>query len=409
MSLARLSLKPRALHGLWAIVLGAVLLIVGGCETLGFYSQAVVGQVGVLHKRQPVAKVMAELEAETDLNVERRELLSGLTASQEILAFAEIELGMDVGKRYRTYVELTKPHIVWNVFAAPELDLAPRTWCYPVAGCAPYRGYFDESRAERYARKLVDQGLDVYVGGVAAYSTLGWFDDPLLSSFIGWPEANLAELLIHELAHGQVWVKGDVEFNEAFATFVGRRGAALWIGQRHGTAGVEAYLERRTQWRSMTDLLLATRAALQEVYDADGLSDEAKRGEKVAILDRARACYLANRDMLGSGRFDGVVAEINNAYLVSLATYQDNVPAFAAIHADADGDWALFYAAVQELGRQESDVRRERLLELREQQVTHAGDDERADQVQCEPFLGHGFDAEAAGAEHDDVRGGRHR
>jgi predicted aminopeptidase len=276
-----------------------------------------------------------------------------------------------------------------------------------MVGCAPYRGYFNEARAGRYADKLARQGFDVYLGGVAAYSTLGWFDDPLLSSFIEWPQANLAELLIHELAHGQLWVKGDVEFNEAFATFVGRRGALQWIEQREGSVGVTAYLQRRKAWRSMIHLLLDARSALQSVYAAN-LDDADKYREKAAVLDRATVCYERNRSVLGDGRFDALMTQVNNAYLVSLATYQDNVPAFARIFADHGGDWQGFFAAVAKLGRLPAKARSERLAELREQQVAHTGDDQRADQIQCESLLSHGFDREASGAEHDHVRGGSH-
>lgn len=397
----------RALRRMAAVLGGLWLVVIGGCEAVGYYSQAIFGQVGVLNKRQPVSAIVAELEQIEDPDPQSVGLLAGLKASQKILTFAEAELGMHAGKRYRTYVELGKPHVVWNVFAAPELDLHARSWCYPVVGCAPYRGYFNEARAAQYANKLAGQGYDVYLSGVAAYSTLGWFDDPLLSSFIGWPEANLAELLIHELAHGQVWVRGDVEFNEAFATFVGRRGAVQWIEQRQGSAGVVAYVKRRREWRSMINLLLDVRSALQAVYETN-LEDSIKRSEKQAVLERATACYERNRDLLGGRRFDAVMAEVNNAYLVSLATYQNNIGAFARVFAQQGSNWLEFYAAVAELGQLQADVRSERLEELGKEQVAHAGDDQRADQIQCESLLGHGFDGKASSAEHDDVWRGSH-
>jgi predicted aminopeptidase len=399
--------RRNALRAFALILLGGCWLLIGGCETLGYYSQAVLGQAGLLSRRQSVPVVVSELQRTSQSDAIARRRVAGLRASQEILEFAEVELALDTGNRYRSYVELTTPHVVWNVFAAPELDLQARSWCYPMIGCAPYRGYFSETRAERYANKLAARGFDVYLGGVAAYSTLGWFDDPLLSSFIDWPEANLAELLVHELAHGQVWVKGDVEFNEAFATFVGRRGATRWIEQRRGSAAVRDYLARRHEWRSMVEFLLGTRTALQRVYLSEK-SDVDKRHEKEVVLARARACYESHKSGLGAGRYDSLMADINNAYLVSLATYQDNVPAFAALYAERPGDWTAFYAAVAELAGLNPEVRSARVAELREQQIAHAGDDQRAYQVQCEAFTSHGFDAEATGAEHDDVRRGSH-
>ncbi|MCZ6711468.1 MAG: aminopeptidase [Gammaproteobacteria bacterium] len=380
-----------ALRGLAIGLVGGWLIVSGGCEAVGYYSQAVFGQVGVLSKRQPVSAVVAELEQSEDPDQQSMGVLAGLRVSQKILTFAESELGMNAGKRYRTYVELGNTHVVWNVFAAPELDLEPRRWCYPVVGCAPYRGYFDEARAGRYAKKLQRQGYDVYLGGVSAYSTLGWFEDPLLSSFIDWPEADLAELLIHELAHGQVWVKGDVEFNEAFATFVGRRGAARWIEQRQGSAGVAAYMKRRKEWASMAGVLEDTRSALHALYQTD-LEDTVKRAEKQAVLQRAITCYERNGAVLGGGRFDSLMARLNNAYLVSVATYQENVGAFARIYSLQNGDWRDFYRAVSELGRLPVDARDDRLTELSEEHVAHRRDDQRADQIQCESFFGHGLD-----------------
>lgn len=380
-----------ALRGMTIGLVAVWLIVSGGCETVGYYSQAFFGQVAVLSKRQPVAAVVAELEQAENIDPQRLGVLAGLRASQKILSFAEVELGMNVGKRYRTYVELDDAHVVWNVFAAPEFDLEPRRWCYPVVGCAPYRGYFDEARAGQYANKLEGQGFDVYVGGVSAYSTLGWFEDPLLSSFIDWPEADLAELLIHELAHGQVWVKGDVEFNEAFATFVGRRGAAQWIEQRHGSDGIAAYMKRRKEWASMAGVLEDTRSALHRLYQSN-LEDTVKRSEKQTVLQRATTCYERNAAVLGGGRFDSLMSRLNNAYLVSLATYQDNVGAFAQMYSLQGEDWRDFYKAVSELGRLPLDARTDRLTALGEEHVAHRRDDQRADQIQCEPLLGHGLD-----------------
>jgi predicted aminopeptidase len=180
-----------------------------------------------------------------------------------------------------------------------------------------------------------------------------------------------------------------------------------WIEQRQGSAGVAAYVQRQKEWRSMISLLLSTRSALSHVYETD-LDDAIRYREKAAVLDRATACYQLYRDRLGAGRFDAVMARVNNAYLVSLATYQDNVPAFARMFAQLDGNWQAFYAAVAELGRLPGEARSARLKELRKQHIAYAGDDQHAEQIQCESLPGHGFDGEAAGAEHDDVRRGSH-
>ncbi len=295
--------------------------------------------------------------------------------------------------------------MLWNVFAAPELALEPRHWCYLLVGCAPYRGYFQRQRAQRYAAKLAARGYDTYVGGVPAYSTLGWFADPLLSSFIFWHEHDLAELLLHELAHGRIWVESDVAFNEAFATFVGRQGAREFLAQRRPeTVGTGP----RSAWPEMSAFLLTVRAALDGIYSRD-VADSTKREAKRQTLAQARSCYAEQRGRLGAGRFDALMDGLNNAYLVSLTTYQQAVPAFVELFAAAGGDWAGFFAAVQTLAELAPAEREGRVAALRQQQEAKAGDGEGPQHVQCEALFSHGLDGEAAGTEDDDVGRGRHR
>ena len=365
-----------------------------GCQTLGFYGQAVSGQLGLLNERRPVADLLAELD--TAPEPQAAHLRQRLLVSQQVLEYAEQELGIAVGERYRTYVALKTPNVLWNVFAAPSLALEPRRWCYPFAGCAPYRGYFDESDARSYAARLRARGDDAYVGGVAAYSTLGWFADPLLSSFIDWPDADLAQLLLHELAHSKVWVKGDVGFNEAFATFVGRTGMVRWLAATGRQAGLAEYEARRGAWRSMLALLQETRAALQVVYgwarpEADRLAG------KALVLALARSCYRQHIDRYGGGHYDVVMRDLNNAYLVSLATYQDQVPAFAALFAGENESWEKFFAAATQLAELDPADRAAQLQRLAQYQQTGQGNDDGADEVQCEALASHGLDGEASG------------
>lgn len=379
----------------------------GGCQTVGYYAQAVSGQMRLVRERRPVEAVIAELVAAPDSHSRDQAVLTGLTVSGRIVAFAEAAMGLPAAGRFASYVELPDSHVVWNVFAAPELALTPRTWCYPFVGCAPYRGYFKRHDALRFASRLQQRGLEVHVGGVAAYSTLGWFDDPLLSSFVTWPEGDLAELLIHELAHGRVWVRGDVGFNEAYATFVGRQGAVDWLISQHGLDAARAHRQHHRATQHMMSFLLAVRASLQRTYDSD-IDTPAKRAEKAAVLSWARTCYLRNRQQLGSGRFDSVMERINNAYLVSVATYRDLVPGFAALFDDAGRQWPAFFARVEALARLPRAERDARMVALTHQHEAHAGDDDGADEIQCEPFPGHDVDAEPTRAEHDDVGRRRH-
>ena len=384
------------------------LLFAGGCQTISYYSHAALGQWRVLTGREPVADVLAQLEHRRGDDPDAELLYRRLAFSQEVLGFAEHELGLEAGDRYRTYVHLDRPAVLWNLFAARPLSLEPHQWCYPVVGCAPYRGYFDFSYAMRSAEVLEQQGYEIYVGPVAAYSTLGWFADPLLSSFVTWPEPDLAALLFHELAHGRVWAAGDVAFNESFATFVGRQGLSVWL-RDHGGDTVErnrrAALQAR---RRLMDLLERTRDALRGIYRSRA-SVPVKLAAKAQVLDGVKACYAGHRDVLGGGRFDALMIGLNNALLVSVATYEDLVPAFAALYESVDGDWDAFYAEVAAIAALDPKARRAALRVSGYQYVAERSDDHGPDQIECEALSGHLFDSEFAGGVHDDVRRGGHR
>lgn len=390
----------------------AVMVVLGpwlaGCQALSYYSQAVAGQWRVLAARQPVDEVLAGLTDRRSAEPAADLLYRRLRYSQQVLDFAQQTLALDVGKRYRSYVDLGRPAVVWNLFAAPPLSLEPHRWCYPVVGCAPYRGYFDADMARRDADTLAAQGLETYLGPVPAYSTLGWFADPLLSSFITWPEPDLAELLFHELAHGRVWARGDVAFNESFATFVGRRGLSAWLEHQGQTQTLAARAPALAARDGVLALLDRTRSALQAVYSGPR-DDAGKRAAKARILGAAQACYEAARSGLGAGRYDALVRGLDNAKLVSVATYEDLVPGFAALFEAAHGDWTSFYGRVQALASADPATRRARLTVSVDQQVAADGDDQRADEVECDALPRHVLDAEPAGGVHDDVGRGSDR
>jgi predicted aminopeptidase len=417
---------PRIGWRLGTVTLIAVLVAgITGCESLGYYSQAAGGQIRLLYQRQDVNSVLGRLRDQAEqpegLSAEQEALRRQLELSRQMLSFAERELFLDVEGRYRSYVALDEPSVVWNLFAAPELSLEPRTWCYPFVGCAPYRGYFKRAAAERYQQKLQKAGYETHLGGVAAYSTLGWFDDPLLSSFIHWSEANLADLLFHELAHSRVWLKGDVAFNEAFASFVGRRGMEQWLRQRDHDVEYQDFLAGKRARANLTLLLDATKTVLQSIYQSD-LPDGEKSSSKTATLAAAQACFSRDSERYGGRRYSKVMSGLNNALLVSIATYDDHVPAFAALFEQNAESWPAFYRAVRALSELPETARHERLTALAgrrnviekpaearsgESQIADQADDRRADQVQCEALFRHRIDADSAGAEDDDVGRGR--
>ena len=287
------------------------------------------------------------------------ETASRLRLIERLLRFAETELELPVGGRYGSFVD-TDGVLLWNVVAAPEFGVAAVPRCYPVVGCAVYRGYFARAAAEREAARLgVDH--DVHIAPVAAYSTLGWFDDPILGSFLRYDEASLAELIFHELAHSVVYVKGDSAFNESFATFVGIRGAMAWLVHSGGDTGpYAAGLAARTAYRGFLGLW---RDRLASLYGRP-IADDAKRQLKAEAFTAMRACYRRHRARLGNGRYDAAMATpYNNARLALVATYDDLKPAFEDVFNDVGG-WPAFYAEVKRLASLPKSERRQALARV---------------------------------------------
>ena len=309
--------------------------------------QAVVGQTSLLLARRD-ASAMIDDPATDPALANKLRLVAALRR------YAEDELALPVGGRYQAYVEVAD-YPVWYVVAAPEFAVEAVQRCYPVIGCALYRGYFRRSGAQREAARLALQH-DVHIGAAAAYSTLGWFDDPVFSSFIRYDGAALADLLFHELAHGVVYVRGDSAFNEAFASFVGNAGAMRWLGA--GNGDVEAYRRRLDAERAYTRYLAHWRRQLESLYRLP-IGADAMRVFKAELFTAMRRCYEANRQRLGAGRYDDAFAQpFNNARLALAAAYADFTPAFAALFRKVRDDWPVFYQAVEELAHQPEDARR---------------------------------------------------
>ena len=321
-------------------VLLAASWLAGGCAAFQYYTQAAAGQLEVLRTSRPVQSVLAHPDTGETLR-------DRLLVAAGIVDFAVSDLGMDPGNSYRRYAALGRPFVVWNVFAAPPLSLDGRRWCHPFVGCVPYRGYFDRDAALRAEARLARRGFETYVAGVSAYSTLGWFDDPLLSTFIGWSEPSLAELLLHEISHRRVWVRDDAAFNESFAAFAGETGARLWFRKTGRETEFDRHLASRKGWQRLRTLLLATRAQLESAYRRGG-DEQLRYREKSRVLEAFRHCYRQHRPLLGGGAFDGLVEEVNNAYFSALGTYTDWYPAFAALYR-REGGWTAFLEAVDAL------------------------------------------------------------
>lgn len=332
--------------------------LLSGCASLGYYGQAASGHIQLLNARRPLDSVLADPDVPATLR-QRLEL------ARELRAFASRTLALPDNGSYRSYADVQRPYVVLNVFAAPELSLQPRRWCFPLVGCVSYRGYFDPAQARHFAAGLRERGDDVYLAPVPAYSSLGWFDDPLLNTFIHWSNPQLAELIFHELAHQRLFLPGDTPFNESFATAVGRLGVRAWLTQHGTVAERESYereLERREQFLA---LVQSTRAALEQVYASNREASDQRR-EKARLLADLRDRYQRLKQQWGDyAGYDGWFAnDLNNAKLGSLHSYTRLVPAFEALFSQSGGDFAAFYRAAEELGHLPPAEREARLLAL---------------------------------------------
>ncbi|MFB4404358.1 aminopeptidase [Pseudomonas inefficax] len=318
-------------------------LLLNGCSSAAYYGQLAEGQWQLLRARQPLEQVVANPATSAQLRAR-------LEHAKQARAFASRQLKLPDNRSYRVYADLGRPYVVWNVFATPELSLQPVTHCFPIAGCVAYRGYYHQGAARGAAALMRQDGMDVYVGGVEAYSTLGWFDDPILSSMVGWSDERLATLIFHELAHQRFYVQDDTEFNESFASFVEQEGTRQWRVERGLSASGGEQGQQREQF---IRLVLASRERLQAIY-AGPLDDAQKRTAKQAEFERLRREYRQVRDAQWGGdkRYDPwMYGPMSNAKLLPFGLYDQWVPAFAAVFREVDGDWARFYQRVEQLGR----------------------------------------------------------
>lgn len=331
------------------------LFLLASCEAAGFYAQAARGQLAIVFGREDIRRLLDD----PSLPAERR---AALAEALRIRDFAEKELALPVGGNYAAFVDIGREHAVWNVFAAPEFSTEPVDWCFPVAGCVSYRGYFSEAGAERYAARLEADGLDVYVGGVAAYSTLGWFDDPLLSTVLSRPAHQLAGLIFHELAHQIAYVPGDTTFNESFATVVEREGVRRWLRAGGQEALVEAAGRDMRRRRQFAELVIAHRGRFDALYARD-LPEPEKRRDKARLQDELRRAYAELKAEWGGYRgYDGWFARpLNNAQLSTVGFYNELAPFFEEMLARRGGDLEAFYGEVRELAALDETARDRRL------------------------------------------------
>ena len=342
-------------------------LPLASCSTVAYYHQAITGQLDILARTHRIVDLLndsppsvdAELPPKPALTTEQKNRLRTVL---RIRQFATDTLALPDNGSYSVYADLERPMVAWNVIATPEFSLTPREWCYPIAGCAPYRGFFKRRDAERLAAELRSEQLDVRVAGVAAYSTLGWFRDPVLSTHLRHDDNELAALLFHELAHQVVYIPGDAAFNESFATTVEIEGLRRWLQAQGNPAAFETDRRRRARHAEFVEMMLATRTQLATVY-ASALDDAQKRAAKQRAFDELRTAYSELKARWGGdGRYDGWFAQpLNNAHLATVELYHQYVPAFQALLAEAHEDLPAFYRAVRAVSRLPQAVRQQRL------------------------------------------------
>ena len=333
----------RTLVILAVAAVGVASLSLMSCSSIGYYSQAVSGHLKLMHAREPIDELLKNDSTDPALRKKLQTLV-------DARVFAIDTLKLPANNSYTTYAATGRKYVTWNVVAAEEFSLQPQTWCFPVAGCVSYKGYFKEQDAEDYAATLAAEQFDVSVGGASAYSTLGWFDDPVLDTMLRGGDIRYVGTLFHELAHQVLYVKDDSNFNEAFASFVEQEGLRIWLESRDESDRIGKYEDYLKRSDEFNQLLQVTQAELRELYSQE-LDSELKRELKKAVFDDMQQGYTR---LIES--WDGYVGydrwfsrEINNARLLSVATYRKWVPAFEAIYNEQGKSLEDFYIAARKI------------------------------------------------------------
>lgn len=343
----------------WAVfALAGCALVVPACATIGYYGQAIGGQLDIMSRERPIDDVLTDADTPDPLKSRLERVLA-------MRDFAARELDLPDGDSYRTYADLGRPYATWVVVAAPELSTEPRRWCFLVVGCLSYRGYFSRERAQALAQRLRAENWDVSVSGARAFSTLGWFDDPVLNTMLSEREHYVAGIIFHELAHQRLYARGDSTFNESYAVAVETAGVRRWLAE-HGTPELARDYEVKLRRRAaFVEMITAARAELAAVYASDR-SDDWKRGEKGRVFDELRASHDALKAAWGGwSPYEAWFAEdLNNARLALIATYHEYVPGFERLLRRHGGDLRAFNVACEELAALDRVTRDARMRRL---------------------------------------------
>jgi predicted aminopeptidase len=347
-------------RSLKTLIIIAGLPFLAGCAQIGYYAHCTKGQMELLAGRTPISSLVQDPATPDELRCRLLEI-------QQIRDFATNSLKLPENGSYRSYADLQRPFATWNVVAVPEFSLEPCQWCFPIAGCVTYRGFFDRQHAEKFATNLRHQGYDVYLYGVAAYSTLGWFDDPVLNTFLDRPIPEVAGLVFHELAHQRLYVPGDTAFSEAFAMTVELLGVERWLATRNCGTKPEEYRLAKRREDDFSQLLEGLRDRLADLYRRP-LDKGKMRREKSRLFKDFSKEYAAWKSLWGgySGYDRWIKEDLNNAKLASVSTYQHLIPAFRALFVGQGSDFAAFYRQAEHMARLSPPDRAQELEKLRE-------------------------------------------
>jgi predicted aminopeptidase len=328
-----------------------LLLLLVGCADIGYYWHSTRGHLDLMNQRVDIEELLADDKLDSSLRAR-------LLLVQDIRRFSIERLHLPANGSYSSYVDLQRPYVIQNLFATPEFSTRLHQWCYPIIGCASYRGYYDETRLLDYVEELHSQGLEVHVGQVPAYSTLGWFDDPVLSSFIDWPDYRLAGLLFHELTHQQIYVDDDTTFNESLASAVQQVGTVLWLKSNNQLAAQDEFKRWLAYYDEAIALIVSTRSELDAVYASD-MTDDDKRMRKSEQFLQARDAHaiIASRHGVGGGFKRWFADGLNNAKIGSVAAYNSRLNAFVRILDALATDFPAFYRYVERLSELERATR----------------------------------------------------
>ena len=324
-------------------------VLLTGCASPTYYSQAAFGQLELWTKSRSIQEV---IDDKTTSTLEKKKLITALN----ILEFAEEQLLLPAEGSYQAYVKLNRRHVVWNVFAAPKDSLNPKTSCFVIAGCLPYRGYFSKADANEHARKLNKKGYDTYIAGVKAYSTLGWLNDPILSTIIEREDVSLAQILFHELSHQKIYVKNDAQFNEGFAMAIADHGAMLWAADRNTNFNSS----RKNMEPELIKLVIDTKHKLNLLYSSNKSLETKMTAKKKYFQDLALQYRTLKQNWSGENIYDDWMAEgWNNARVLTVATYYDYVPYFEALIKQCSPDFEILYKKIMQLSQLKATERRE--------------------------------------------------